>query len=140
MKRVCQTVILGILAGACSKAPKPAGAQAHQGMVMVPDTTETELRATRPDPTGLLLMMQAHIDSLARMSPEQMKGALPEHQRLTSRLLEETAASGALAVSIRQDLADLAKRRGPALSNRMQAHLSRLRQLVAMQKKTRLQM
>jgi hypothetical protein len=138
MKRICQTVVLGILAGACTKASKPAGAQAHQGMV--PDTSETELRATRPDPTGLLLMMKGHIDSLARMSPEQIKGALPEHQRLTSRLLEETAASGALADSIRQDVADLAKLRGPALSTRMQAHLGRLRRLVAMQKKTRLQM
>ena len=145
MKKVYQSTILGLLTlAACSKPSKPAGAQTRGGMVMVPDTSETELRGRAPDQTGGILMMQAHLDSMARMSPAQMKRALPAHERMTSQLLEKMGqlpgAEQALARSVRQDLADLPRLSGPALSSRMQAHLDRVRRLLAMRKKATLGM
>jgi hypothetical protein len=121
-------------------------------MVMVPDTSETERRSVGPDRTGMMLMMQAHIDSMAKMNPEQMSRVMARHEQMMSQMMDqmggemrqmarpETPAWSALADSVRQDLAELPSLNGKALSSRMQAHADRVRRLIGMHKKMMLGM
>jgi hypothetical protein len=149
MKAVQLTIMLGLLASAaCNRPPKPAVAKdAHQGMVMVMDTSETERRSTGMDGMGPMLMMRAHVDSMAKMTPEQMSRVMARHERMMSQMMDqmggemrqmqmpETREWSALADSVRQDLGELPSLSGNALSSRMQAHAQRVRRLIAMHKR-----
>jgi hypothetical protein len=152
MKDVYLTLTLSLLASAaCTKPPKAGPpAEAHQGMV--PDTSETERRSASADGTGMMLMMQAHVDSMANMSPEQMTRVMARHERMMSQMMDrmggemrqmrmtEDPAWSALADSVRQDLAEVPSLNGKALSNRMQGHAARVRRLIGMHKKMMLGM
>jgi hypothetical protein len=146
------TLILLALA-ACNKPPKAGPAvETHQGMVLLPDSGQPERESKSTDGTGMMLMMQAHIDSMARMSPEQMSRMMARHEQLMSQMMDrmggemrqmrmaETAKWSALADSVRQDLAELPSLSGQALSTRMQAHADRVRRLIAMHKRMTLGM
>ena len=149
MKAVHLTMTLGLLASAaCNKPPKPAGAKdAHQGMVKLLDTGQAGPAARGPDGMGMMLMMRAHTDSMAKMSPEQMTRVMARHERMMSQMMDrmggemrqmqmaETPEWSALADSVRQDLAELTSLSGNALSSRMQAHAERVRRLIAMHKR-----
>jgi hypothetical protein len=94
---------------------------------------------------GMQMMphMRAHMDSMARMSPEQMQARMATHQRTMSQMLDRMGADmrgmqmsgnsnwNALTDSVKQDLAELSNLRGEALSTRMQAHADRARRLIA---------
>jgi hypothetical protein len=89
-------------------------------------------------------MMQAHIDSMTRMSPEQMRAMMNAHQSMTSQMLDAMGADmlamhmapdsgwAALRDSVRRDLADLPGLSGQPLKARMEAHAERMRRLMAM--------
>ncbi len=99
------------------------------------------------DGMGTLLMMKAHVDSIMKMSPEQMSRMMPRHEQMMSHMMDqmraemrqmrmpETPGWSALADSVRHDLAELPSLSGNALSSRMQAHAQRVRRLIAMHKR-----
>jgi hypothetical protein len=149
MKEVYLVMALSLLASAaCNKSSKPiAATKAHQGMVMVTDTGPTAPRSTGGDGMGMMLMMQAHVDSMIRMSPDRMSGMMARHEQMMSQMMDqmgaemrqmrmpETPGWSALTDSVKQDLAELPSLRGQALSDRMQAHAERVRRLIAMHKR-----
>jgi hypothetical protein len=98
----------------------------------------------RPMPgMQMMLEMRAHMDSMMRMSPQQMQAMMARHQSMMSRMLDGMGAdmrgmkmSGsaewtALTDSVKQDLAELSNLSGQQLSARMRAHVDRLRRLLA---------
>jgi hypothetical protein len=149
MKAVHLTMTLGLLASAaCHKPPKAAVAKdAGQGMVKLMDTGQARPASGGPDGMGMMLMMKAHIDSMAKMSPEQMTRVIARHERMMSQMMDQMAVEmrhmqmpatpdwSALADSVRQDLAELPSLSGNALASRMQAHAQRVRRLIAMHKR-----
>jgi TolA-binding protein len=148
MKEGYRTLALGLLALAgCGKQPKAGpAAETPPGMMMVPDTGETELRSVNPTGMSLVLTMQAHIDSMTRMTPEQMSRGMARHQQMMAQMLEQTRGDvrhmqapqqrqwSALTDSVKQDLAQLPSLNGTTLSTRMQAHADRVRRLLGMHK------
>ena len=109
-------------ADTASSAPAP---MAMQGMQMMP-------------------AMQAHLDSMATMTPAQMSAAMAAHQDQASRMMDAMGADmrgmgmqpdsawSALGDSLRQDLAELSSLSGAALKDRMDAHAGRLKRMMAM--------
>ncbi len=94
----------------------------------------------------MMSMMRAHMDSVAHMSPEQMRAMMPQHEAMMSRMMdamgsdmrgmrmEGDAAWNALADSVKRDLADLPSLEGKALAERMKAHAGRVTRLMATHK------
>lgn len=129
------SLAIGMLA-ACGKkgeAPPAAaadsagamGGMAMQGMEMMP-------------------AMQAHLDSMAAMRPEQMAAMMTSHQDAASRMMDAMGADmrgmnmqpdpawTALSDSLRRDLAELPGLSGEPLRLRMEAHIARMRRMMAM--------
>jgi hypothetical protein len=104
-------------------------------MVKLMDTGEARPTSTGSDGMGMMLMMQAHVDSMIKMSPEQMSRVMARHERMMLQMMDQIGARSALADSVRQDLAELPSLSGTALSSRMQAHAARVRRLIAMHKR-----
>jgi hypothetical protein len=87
--------------------------------------------------------MQAHMDSMARQSPQQMQEMMARHQELMSQMMDRMGADmrgmnmpgspewTALTDSVKQDLAELPGLSGQRLSTRMRAHADRVRRLIA---------
>jgi hypothetical protein len=98
---------------------------------------------------GMQMMpqMRAHMDSMARMSPQQMQAMMAMHQEMMSRMMDGMGAdmrnmkmSGtpewtALADSVKQDLAELPNLKGQELAARMRGHADRVTRLLAMHEK-----
>jgi hypothetical protein len=94
--------------------------------------------------SAMMPMMRAHMDSLVRMSPEQMTGMMAAHDRLMSQMMDQMGADmrrmnmsadanwNALTDSVKADLADLPGLQRNELSARMKAHAGRMRRLMAM--------
>lgn len=92
----------------------------------------------------MMPVMRAHLDSLGTMQPAQIAAAMAAHQDLASRMMDAMGADmrgmnmkpdsvwAALSDSLRQDLAELPGLSGPALKNRMQAHIGRMQRMLAM--------
>ena len=88
--------------------------------------------------------MRAHMDSMARMSPEQMAAMMAMHDGVMSQMMDRMGADmrsmqmsgdakwNGLVDSIKADLADLPGLQGNELSARMNAHGDRVRRLIAM--------
>ncbi len=104
------------------------GGMSRQGMQMMP-------------------MMRAHLDSMMRMSPQQMQALMAGHQEMMSRMMDGMGADmrgmnmsaspewAALTDSVKQDLAELPNLKGQALSARMRTHADRVKRLLAMHEK-----
>jgi hypothetical protein len=87
-------------------------------------------------------MMRAHMDSMMRMSPEQMSRMMAKHDRIMSEMMDQMGGEmrqmkmsesrewGALTDSVKQDLAELPSLKGQALSTRMRAHAARVQRLM----------
>jgi hypothetical protein len=100
-------------------------------------------RMTMP---GMQMMpgMRAHMDSMRRMSPQQMQGMMATHQSMMSQMLDGMGSDmrgmnmpagqewTALSDSVKQDLADLPGLHGQELSTRMGAHADRVQRLMGM--------
>lgn len=94
--------------------------------------------------SAMMPIMRAHMDSLVRMSPEQMTGMMSAHDRMMSQMMDQMGADmrrmnmsadakwNALTDSVKADLADLPGLQGNELSARMKAHAVRVRRLMAM--------
>jgi hypothetical protein len=86
--------------------------------------------------------MRAHMDTMMRMSPQQMQGMMARHEQMMSQMMDGMGAdmrgmnmSGspewtALTDSVKQDLAELPSLKGQQLSTRMRAHASRVQRLI----------
>ena len=98
---------------------------------------------------GMQMMpqMRAHMDSMMRMSPQQMQAMMAMHQGMMSQMMDGMGADmrtmkmsgtpewNALADSVKQDLADLPNLKGQELSARMRGHADRVKRLLAMHEK-----
>jgi hypothetical protein len=94
--------------------------------------------------SAMMSMMRAHMDSMMRMSPEQMTGMMAAHDRMMSQMLDRMGSDmrnmkmsgdakwNGLVDSVKADLADLPGLQGKELSERMKAHTGRLQRLIAM--------
>jgi hypothetical protein len=93
---------------------------------------------------GMQMMsgMRAHMDSMMRMSPQQMQAMMARHEEMMSRMMDRIGSDmrgmnmpgspewTALTDSVKQDLAELPGLSGQQLSNRMRAHADRVRRLI----------
>jgi hypothetical protein len=98
---------------------------------------------------GMTMMsgMRAHMDSMMRMSPQQMQAMMAMHEQMMSGMMDGIGADmrgmnisgtpewSALTDSVKQDLADLPNLKGQQLSARMRAHADRVKRLIAIQEK-----
>ena len=141
MKALHMMVIAALLASAaCNKPKEEAAADSHGGMTM--DSGRMEGMSGMGN-SGMMPMMQAHTDSMMRMTPEQMSGMMASHERMMSQMMDqmgtemrqmkmsETPEWSALTDSVKQDLAELPRLRGQALAARMRAHADRVGRLMA---------
>jgi len=90
--------------------------------------------------------MRAHMDSMMRMSPQQMQGMMAMHEQMMSRMMDGMGADmrdmkmaanpkwNALGDSVKQDLAELPSLNGQKLQARMRAHGERVQRLMEMHK------
>jgi hypothetical protein len=140
MKALHMMVVVGLLASAaCNKPKDTPAADSHSGMKM--DSGAMPGMSGMGN-SGMMAMMQAHTDSMMRMSPDQMSGMMATHERMMSQMMDqmggqmrqmkmaETPEWSALTDSVKQDLADLPSLKGQALSTRMRAHADRVRRLI----------
>jgi hypothetical protein len=86
--------------------------------------------------------MRAHMDTMMRVSPQQMHGMMARHEQMMSQMIDGMGAdmrgmnmSGspewtALTDSVKQDLAELPSLKDQQLSTRMRAHASRVQRLI----------
>lgn len=95
---------------------------------------------------GMRMMPQirAHMDSMSRMSPQQMQAMMAMHEGMMSRMMDGMGADmrgmnmsasqewSALTDSVKEDLAELPSLKGQELTARMQAHDERVKRLMAM--------
>lgn len=130
-------MVITALAGVgCAKKEVPAD--------QAVDTTSTAAAPMAMQGLQMMPAMQAHLDSMAAMTPAQMTAAMAVHQDLASRMMDAMGADmrgmnmqpdsawSALGDSLRQDLAELPALSGPALKVRMDAHAGRLKRMMTM--------
>ena len=94
--------------------------------------------------SAMMPIMRAHMDSLMRMSPEQMSGMLAAHDRMMSQTMDRMGADmrgmnmsadakwNSLVDSVNADLAGLPGLHGEELAARMTAHADRVQRLITM--------
>ncbi len=134
-------LMVGLMASAaCSKPKQEPAADSHPGMAM--DSGGMRGMSGMGGKSGMMAMMQAHTDSMIRMTPEQMSGMMASHERMMSQMMDqmgsemremkmsETPEWSALTDSVKQDLAELPGLKGQALSARMRGHAGRVQRLM----------
>jgi hypothetical protein len=96
--------------------------------------------------SDMMATMRTHMDSMTRMSPEQMSGMMAAHDRMMSQMMDRMGADmrsmntsvdakwNSLVDSVKADLAALPGLQGKELSARMNSHADRVRRLIAMHK------
>jgi hypothetical protein len=96
--------------------------------------------------TTMISGMRAHMDSMMRMSPQQMQSMMAMHEQMMSRMMDGMGAEmrdmqkaadpkwNALSDSVKQDLAELPSLKGQKLQARMRAHGERVQRLLEMHK------
>lgn len=98
---------------------------------------------------GMQMMpnMRAHMDSMMRMSPQQMQSMMAMHEGMMSQMMDRmggdmrnmkmsgTPEWAGLTDSVKQDLAELPNLKGQALSARVRTHADRVKRLLAMHEK-----
>ena len=119
---------------------QPAGQQGMAGMKM----DSMPMGGDHMGGSEMTAMMQTHMDSMMRMSPEQMSGMMAAHDRMMSQMMDRMGADmrdmkmsgdakwNALVDSVKGDLAELPNLQGREASARMKAHSDRVRRLLAM--------
>jgi hypothetical protein len=129
-------VVAALGVAGCAKKEAPANQAA--------DTASTTAAPMAMQGMQMIPAMQAHLDSMAAMTPARMTAAMAAHQDLASRMMDAMGADmrgmgmqadsawSALGDSLRQDLAELPSLSGAALKVRMDAHAARLKRMMAM--------
>jgi hypothetical protein len=121
---------------------QPSGQQGMSGMKM--DSMPMGGDHMGMGGSNMMPMMRAHMDSMMRMSPEQMSGMMAAHERMMSQMMDRMGADmrgmnmsgdakwNALVDSVKADLAELPGLHGKELSAWMKAHGERVERLIAM--------
>jgi hypothetical protein len=130
-------MIVAALGGVgCVKKEAPAD--------QVVDTVSTTAAPMAMQGMQMMPAMQAHLDSMASMTPAQMSAAMAAHQDLTSRMMDAMGAEmrgmgmqpdsawSALGDSLRYDLAELPGLSGATLKARMDTHAGRLKRMMVL--------
>jgi hypothetical protein len=149
MKRMLWILCVAIVAVAACKGKnqtaerdQTSGQQGMSGMQM--DSMRMGGDQMGMGGANMMPMMRTHMDSMMRMSPEQMSGMMAAHERMMSQMMDRMGADmrgmnmsgdakwNALVDSVKADLADLPGLRGKELSARMKAHGERVERLIAM--------
>jgi hypothetical protein len=111
------------------------------------DSGAMKMGGMRTEGMQMMPQMQAHMDSMMRMSSQQMQAMMAMHDRMMSQMMDRMGADmrgmnmpaspewTALTDSVKQDLAELPSLKGQALSARMRAHADRVKRLLAMHEK-----
>jgi hypothetical protein len=139
--RALLAIIVGLLVSAgCNKPKSAAPEDSGPGMAM--DSGSMKGMAGRGG-SGMMASMPAHMDSMMRMTPDQMSRMMAGHERMMSQMMDqmggemrqmkmaETPEWSVLTDSVKQDLAELPSLTGQALSTRMRAHAGRVQRLMA---------
>src|SRR4051812_26377901 len=141
MRALYVATVLGLLVSAgCKKTGKTPVEDPGPGMAM---DTGTMRGMGGMSGSGMMMAMPAYMDSMMRMTPDQMTRKMAAHQRMMSQMMDqmgsemrqmkmaETPEWSALTDSVRQDLAELPGLTGQELSTRMRAHALRVQRLMA---------
>ena len=141
MKAIAAAAILGCLFCGTAEAQKPNSEGGRKGG-MVLDTSQTEAAAPSTEPIGWLLRTQVHMDSVAKMTPEQFKRDLAAHRKLVTEMMAQVGSNVrqmqgkkaqswlAMSDAMRKELAVLPTLRKKALARRMPDHVERVKLLV----------
>ena len=109
---------------------------------MVLDTSQTEAAAPGTEPIGWLLRTQVHMDSVAKMTPEQFRRDLAAHRKLVTQMMDQVGSNVrqmqgkkahswlAMSDAMRKELAILPTLKKHALARRMPDHVLRVKLLV----------
>jgi hypothetical protein len=129
----------------CKGGGDQAGRSADSaGMTGQMDSGGMKMNGMKMQSMRMMPGMRAHMDSMMRMSPQQMQAMMARHQGMMSQMMDAmggdmrgmqmsgTPEWNALADSVKQDLAELPDLKGQALSSRMKAHGDRVKRLIAM--------
>ena len=139
-------LLVGALAGAgcngggdrAERAPDSAGMMGHM------DSGGTGMGSMQMQGMQMMPQMRAHMDSMSRMSPQQMQGMMATHETVMSQMMDGMGADmrgmnmsaspewSALTDSVKEDLAELPDLKGQALSARMRDHADRVKRLITM--------
>jgi hypothetical protein len=141
---VCALVLVGCQAG----DPRAGRDQDTGGMTGQMDSGMGHMDSGHMGMGGMnMSSMRAHMDSMMRMSPQQMQGMMARHEQMMSQMMDRMGADmrrmnmsgmpewSALTDSVKRDLADLPNLKGQQLSTRMRAHADRVKRLIAMHEK-----
>jgi hypothetical protein len=128
------------------RAGDTAGTMGHMdsGATGRMDSGGMEMGGMQMEGMQMLPHMQAHMDSVGRMSPGQMQGLMATHEAMMSRMMDGMGADmremnmsaspewSALTDSVKEDLAELPTLEGQELSARMRGHVDRVKRLMGM--------
>jgi hypothetical protein len=141
-------LIAALAVGGCNGGGDRAERAADSaGMMGRMDSGGMEMGGMNMQGMRMMAGMRAHMDSMMRMSPQQMQATMAAHQEMMSQLMDGMGADmrgmrisgspewNALTDSVKQDLAELPNLEGQALSARMRAHGERMRRLMEMHEK-----
>ncbi len=128
------------------RAPDSAGMMDHMDSGRMGHTDSGGMGMGGMQMQGMHMMpqMRAHMDSMSRMSPQQMQSMMATHEGMMSRMMDGMGADmrgmnmsaapewSALTDSVKEDLAELPDLKGQALLARMRDHAGRVQRLIAM--------
>lgn len=136
----CGLVVGGLVLASCGD-DRPE--RSDQGRTMGHmDSAKMDMGGMSTPGMQMMPQMRAHMDSMMRMSPQQMQAMMTKHQAMMSQMLDGMGADmrgmdmssdqewTALRDSVKQDLADLTNLKGELLSARMRAHGARVGRLI----------
>ncbi len=137
-------VVGGLAIAGCGGGDERAEGDDAVGMMGHMDSARMDMGGMPMQGMQMMPQMRAHMDSMMRMSPQQMQAMMARHQSLMSQMMDRMGADmrgmkmsvtrewTALTDSVKQDLAELQDLEGEALSTRMRAHTDGVRRLLAM--------
>jgi hypothetical protein len=140
-------LVVGFALAGCNRGGDRTGQARDSSMMGQIDSGGMGMRGMPMQGTQMMSQMRAHMDSMLRMSPQQMQIMMAGHQSMMSRVMDgmgadmhsmkmaATAEWTALTDSVKQDLAELPNLKGQELSTRMRAHADRVNRLIAMHEK-----
>lgn len=146
---VCVTVIAGVLLTACTAKSEQARDSVATPAAQVTADSAKNAMAGMPGMGGNVAAtdsMQAHMQTLAAMSADQVAAALPSHRQMVANMLSQMngdmrsmnmpadAAWTALVDSLRQDLVRFPELSKAQAQQALPAHTARVSRLMQMHK------
>lgn len=144
MRRAYWTLLIGTLAfaGCRGDADRDQAGDDTGSMMGRMDSGDVEMGDMPMQRMPMMRRMRAHMDSMRGMSPERMQAMMAMHERMMAQMMDGMGSDmrrmarptspgwDALADSVNEDLAELPRLEGQALSDRMKAHADRVRRLM----------